>query len=104
MPIYTGKSADGSDMKEWGGVYVNPDNPNEWSTQPYPYRKMKLEIRLWWEVYDYMAEEMITLDDVYKQIQDKTCLLSKRLRDYVLSLYDENGNFIQDEENTQQDL
>ena len=35
-----------------------------------------------------------TLDDVYKQIQNKTCPLSRSVREYVLSHYDAEGNFI----------
>ncbi len=101
MPFYTGKSEDGSDMQEVPGVYVNPDNPNEWGSHPYP--SQIRELRLLQEIMDYMNGKY-SLNDVYKQIQDKTCPLSKRLRDYVLSHYDENGNFTQDEENTQQDL
>ena len=101
MPFYTGKSEDGSDMQEVPGVYVNPDNPNEWSSYPYP--SQIRELRLLQEIMDYMNGKY-SLNDVYKQIQDKMCPLPKRLRDYVLSHYDENGNFIQDEENTQQDL
>jgi hypothetical protein len=96
MPFYTGKSSDGSDMKEVPGVYVNPDNPNEWS--PYPYPKQIKWIRMKEELMDYMNGRYC-LNDVYKQIQDKTCPLSKRLRDYVLSHYDEKGNFIEIKDN-----
>ncbi len=92
MPIYTGKSADGSDAHLVEGVYVNPDNENEWSSKPYP--KQQTIIRTKDAVLDYM-DGKYTLDDVFKQIQNKTCPLSRRLRDYVLSHYDSEGNFIE---------
>ena len=34
MMLY-GKSADGSDAKEFEGVCVNPNNPNEWYIKPF---------------------------------------------------------------------
>lgn len=92
MPIYTGKSADGSDMKLVEGVYVNPENDNEWSSEPYP--KQKKLMNLYNKVYDYMNRRY-TLNDVYQQIKNKTCKLSRTEREYVLSHYDENGNFIE---------
>jgi hypothetical protein len=88
--FYTGKSADGSDMKRFEGVYINPDNENEWSSTIYPSQAKALRIKN--SVLDYM-DGKYTLDDVYQQIQNKTCPLSKSLRDYVLSHYDEFGNF-----------
>ena len=91
MPIYTGSTADGSDMKEAEGMFINPDNDDEWSSRPYPSQQKIISIKE--ELLDYQNGRY-TLDDVYKQIQNKTCKLSKRLREYVLSHYDENGNFI----------
>lgn len=38
MPFYRGRSADGSDMEEVEGVYVNSRNPNEWSSKPFEMR------------------------------------------------------------------
>ena len=49
------------------------------------------------EVLDYM-EGKYTLRDVYNQIQGKRCPLSKRVRDYVLSHFDMDGNFITDKD------
>lgn len=33
--MFYGKSADGSDAKEFEGIYVNPENPNEWFNEAY---------------------------------------------------------------------
>ena len=45
------------------------------------------------ELYNYM-DARFDLNAVYAQIQAKRCPLPKRVRDYVLSHYDNNGNFI----------
>lgn len=97
MPSYTGKTADGSDMKEFEGVYVNPDNSNEWSSTPYPSQRRAINIQN--TLLDYMSGRY-TLNDVYQQIKAKKCPLSRNLREYVLSHYDEHGNFLNKEETT----
>lgn len=91
MPFYRGKSSDGSDMEEVEGMYVNPDNPNEWSSKPYPSQIKVINMKN--EVLAYMNGKY-SLNDVYNQIQNKTCSLSYSLREYVLSHYDSSGNFI----------
>lgn len=90
MAFYTGCSPDGSDMIEVHGAYINPDNPNEWSSKPYPKQMKWINIKN--EIMNYM-DGKYSLDDVYHQILSKKCPLSKRLRDYVLSHYGENGEF-----------
>jgi hypothetical protein len=96
MPFYTGKSADVSDAVECHGGYINPDNPNEWCSVPYP--KQRKWMRDEQAVLDYMNAHY-TLRDVYDQIQAKTCPLPRSLRDYVLSHFDSEGNFIIEDEN-----
>jgi hypothetical protein len=96
MPIYTGKSADGSDMEElYGGAYMNPDNENEWSISPYPSQRKAMRIKN--SAKEYMNGRY-TLNDVYKQIKAKTCKLPFRLREYVLSHYNDKGEFIAGDE------
>tara|TARA_R110002095_G_scaffold193603_1_gene171864 strand:+ start:7228 stop:7512 length:285 start_codon:yes stop_codon:yes gene_type:complete len=91
MPIYTGRTADGSDMKEFEGVYVNPENDNEWSSEPYP--SQAKSIRKVESIKEYMNGKYC-LNDVYLQIKEKKCGLSFKLRQFVLSHYDSEGNFI----------
>lgn len=94
MPIYSGKGVlgeEGFEMQEFEGVYRNPDNNNEWSSRPYP--KQRKSINMETEVRKYMSNKY-SLDDVYKQIQDKVCRLPFRLRQYVLSHYNSKGEFI----------
>ena len=95
MPFYTGKTADGSDMKEVHGAYVNPNNDNEWSSKPYPEQQKKINIQ---EEYSDYVNGRFCLDDVYKQILAKTCPLPVRARKYVLSHYDENGKFLYEDD------
>lgn len=91
MPFYIGRSADGSDMEEFGGMYVNPKNTNEWSSQPYPEQQRFINMNN--IVFEYMNGRY-TLDDVYNQIKNKTCPLSRNVREYVLSHYNDEGDFI----------
>lgn len=100
MPFYTGKSADGSDMREFEGVYLNPDNPNEWSSTPYSAQQIQMNIKS--EVLKYM-DGKFSLDDVHKQILNKNCPLSKRCREFVLSHYDENGEFVENSQSQSND-
>lgn len=45
------------------------------------------------ELYAYM-DGRFTLRDVYWHIQNKVCPLSRRVREYVLGHFDNDGNFI----------
>ena len=93
MPIYTGTGVLGDRdfyMEEAEGVYVNPDNENEWSSRPYPSQAKFIRTKT--EVLDYMSGKY-TLQDVYNQILDKKCPLSKRCRDFVLDHFNEDGTF-----------
>ena len=56
-------------------------------------RRQKIDKKLSNELLDYQNGRY-TMNDVYKQIKAKTCPLSKRLRDYVLSHYYIDGNFL----------
>jgi hypothetical protein len=79
--IFTGKSEDGSDMYPANGVYVNPDNDNEWSNKPYTQ-----EDKMWEELYPYLAKNLRSLRDEYELINQKKSPLGRRLRDYVKHL------------------
>jgi hypothetical protein len=100
MPIYTGKTADGSDIHNALGVFTNPDNPDEWSSKPYnkEQRQQAKDHRTYVEVIEHMAGRYC-LYDLYNQIKDKTFPLTNRYKKFVLSHYDENGNFINSEPN-----
>ena len=79
--IFTGKSADGSDMYPVKGVYVNPDNDNEWSSTPYT-----KEDKMWEELYPILAKNLRSLKDEYELVNNKQSTLSRRLREYVKHL------------------
>lgn len=81
--IFTGKTADGSDAQLAEGVYVNPNNPEEWSNTPYPPSKGQ---KMAWEIYDHIAANNRSLKDEYDLIQQKKSTLSRRLRDFAVVL------------------
>lgn len=78
--MYTGKSADGSDMYPAMGLFMSPDG-NQWSNQPYTQ-----EDKMWQELYPYLAKNLRSLKDEYELIKVKKSDLSNRLRNYVIHL------------------
>jgi hypothetical protein len=64
----------------------------EWSNKPYNAEQRKIH-RTRVELLDYMGGKF-SLRDCYDQIKNKTFPLTNRYKKYVLSHYDENGNFI----------
>ena len=93
MAIYTGRSE--KDGHEALGVFINPNNSNEWSNKPYnkEQRQIVKDHRTYRELIEYM-DGKYSLQDCYNQIKNKTFPLSCRLKRYVLNHYDEKGNFI----------
>ena len=90
MTFYTGHGKPGDPdfhMEEFEGVYTNPDNPDEWSSEPYPeqHREMRRVERL-----RNSMNGRSSLNDVSQHIQDKTCKLPRSLRDYVVQIMEEN--------------
>jgi hypothetical protein len=87
MPFYTGSTADGSDAHEVQGMYINPNNHDEWSNVPYENSK---DNRIWNRIREYMSGKYC-LNDVYLQIKNKTCPLSYIERKFVLTQYNQNN-------------
>jgi len=86
MPFYIGSGDPRSEdfhIEEFEGVYTNPDNPDEWSSEPYPAQRR--EMRRVEKLREYMNGRY-SLNDVYQQIQDKTCELPRSLRNYVVEI------------------
>ncbi len=81
--IFTGRSADGSDMFPAKGVYLSPDG-EQWSNMPYT-----KEDRMYEEVYDYLASNLRSMRMEYNLIKEKKSKLSRRLRDYIVSVIEE---------------
>ena len=63
MPIYTGSSADGSDMKEVQGMYTSPCG-KYWSSMPYTKEEKAYD-----KVYDHCVKYSKSFNDLYKQIK-----------------------------------
>jgi hypothetical protein len=59
-----------------------------------PTKQEIIKNKCYWSVHNYTNKNSLNLDQVYAQIQAKTCPLPKRVRDYVLSHYDSDGDFI----------
>ena len=78
--IFTGKSADGSDMHPAQGVFVSPDG-EQWSNKPYT-----KEDKMWQELYPHLAKNLRSLKDEYELVKQKKSNLSRRLRDFVVHL------------------
>ena len=94
MPIYYGRSADGSDMREFRGVYINPDNENEWSTEPYT-KEQKVYDRIhdkWDFIYNHIALHERSLQDELNLVLAKKSELSSTYRKMLLDAMNENGN------------
>lgn len=102
MPFFTESSSDGSDARRVWGVFTNPNNDNEWSTEPYNegqkafVREDNRQYRLKMSVVNYMKENELSLEDVKDLILNKKSSLSKTQRDYVMEHYDFDGNYIND--------
>jgi hypothetical protein len=82
--IYTGKSEDGSDMREAEGVYVHPDG-KQWSSQPWIITK---EDRMYWEIRNHIDGKR-SLQDEYDLVKAKKSTLSRTLRDFLVKFMDE---------------
>ena len=78
--IFTGKSADGSDMYPAMGVFVRPDG-EEWSNMPYT-----KEDKMWQKLYPELAKRRHSLKAEYDLVLTKNSTLSRRLRDFVIHL------------------
>ena len=78
--IFTGKSADGSDMYPANGLYLSPDG-EQWSNMPFT-----KEDKMWGQIYDHLASNLRSPRMEYELIQQKKSKLSRRLRDHLVYL------------------
>ena len=90
--FYHGSSANGSDMRPWLGVFTNPDNEEEWSSEPYnkEQRLYKKNYNDWEIIYNQLDGR--TLLDEYNLIIDKKSNLPRRLRDLLVAQYEHEIN------------
>jgi hypothetical protein len=91
MPIFYGKSADGSDMKMFEGVYHN-EVTGQWSNMPEMIftKKERKEERVYWFVYNYLAKNHRSVMDEYELIIAKKSELSKQYREYIINRIENN--------------
>jgi hypothetical protein len=81
MTFYIGSSKDGSDMHEHLGVYINPNNPDEWSNMPY-----NSEQRMHDRIQHYMDKTGKSLHEIKLDIDNKVSDLPATLRNEVLAI------------------
>ena len=77
--IFTGKSADGSDMQVADGVFDYGDGT--WGTTP---RKRTAVERMYAELAEHLVKHERTFEEEYDLIQQKKSHLSRRMRDFVV--------------------
>jgi hypothetical protein len=78
MPFYTGKTKDGSDMKEVQGMHIS-ENGREWSNQPYPITR---------ELNRHLKFVNLTLKEAHQAILDNNSKASKRVQKYLIANYE----------------
>ena len=88
MPIYYGKSEDGSDMKLYEGVYHN-EVTGMWSNDPKQiFSKDELkDVRLRNIILKHI-ERKRSLKDEYELIKQKKSKLTKSQRDYLINQFE----------------
>lgn len=87
--MFTGSSADGSDMRPTKGMFINPDNENEFSNMPYD-KAQKQEARnhdTFWDIHNKIEKSYA---EEYKLIKLKTSTLSRKEREFVVKTVEEN--------------
>lgn len=91
--IFYGQSADGSDVKQWTGVFTNPDNDNEWSTEPYnkAQKEQEKSDSYWDYINSYLRRQNRSLFDEVDLILNKKSKLSRFYRDLIMTQADEEG-------------
>ncbi len=77
MPFFTGRTKDGSDMKEVQGMYISEDGKS-WSNQPYPITR---------EMTRHLRYANLTLKEAHEAILNGTSLASKKVQKYLLENY-----------------
>lgn len=86
MPIFYGKSDDGSDAKEFEGVYYN-ETTGRWSNNPkMVFNKEELrEQRLYDSIIKHLSKNHRSVRDEYELIIAKQSELAKCKRDYIIN-------------------
>jgi hypothetical protein len=86
MPIFYGKSADGSDAKVFEGVYHN-EVTGRWSNVPkMVFNKEELkEQRLYDSIIKHLSKNHRSVRDEYELIIAKQSELTKCQRDYIIN-------------------
>lgn len=89
--IISGKSADGSDAREFHGMFINPENEDEWSSEPYTLEQKRGydDHERFWDIMNFYGNSK-SIEEIYNEIKIKKSILSRRNRDFIVEAY-ENG-------------
>jgi hypothetical protein len=82
--FFTGKSADGSDLRPAHGMFINPNNPNEFSNMPYD-KEQKQNLNDFNMFYDIRDKISGTYLEEAEKIKNKTSKLTRSEREFVLN-------------------
>jgi hypothetical protein len=77
MAFYTGKTEDGSDIKEVQGMYIS-ECGNHWSNQPFPITR---------KLNKHLKSNNLTLKEAHQAILDNKSKAPKRIQKYLLTNY-----------------
>lgn len=84
----TGRTKDGSDAVIPKGVYMSPDG-TEWSSEPYT-KEQRAQDSMYKEIINHLEYHSRSIFDEYNLIMSGDSKLSKRCRDYVIQLVNNN--------------
>jgi len=78
MALYTGKTADGSDIAEVQGLYIS-ESGTQWSSTPYPINR---------ELNRHLKYNNLNIKEAHEAMLNKKSKASKRLVKYLLANYE----------------
>jgi len=82
----TGTTSDGSDARPVYGMFINPENDNEWSNMPFTNEQKIDEKRFnkYWDIMNFHKNEL-EFEEISELIKQKKSKLCRKDRDFVLT-------------------
>ncbi len=84
--LIVGKGPDFKKSRPFQGVFVNPENENEWSSLPYNTEQEIDEKRFnkYWDIMNFHDNEL-DIEEIGNLIKNKKSKLCRKDRDFVLT-------------------
>lgn len=90
--FFTGSTADGRDIRPAMGVFINPNNPDEWSTAPYNAEQRNYVKRYNFHWY-LMKKCNYDVEQVYKKIKNGTLrFFTKAEKEYIVKFVEDSDD------------